>query len=171
MSFATWAAGFSAALLGCHVFTLLAAALRLRRHTPAARSEPEPPVTLLRPVCGIDNFAAETLGSGFRLDYPHYEIIFCVARPDDPALPLLQDLIDDYPDISAQLLVGDDRISRNPKLNNIIKGWDAARHQWIIIADSNVVMPPDYIRRLLARWQHDTGAVCSMPIGARRFTT
>ena len=167
MSVATWAAGFCAASLGCHVFTLFAAAVRLRRYTPAERSHAEPPVTLLRPVCGIDNFAAETLAFGFDIDYPDYEIIFCVARADDPALLLLQDLIDYHPEIPSQLLIGDDRISRNPKLNNVIKGWDAARHQWIVIADSNVLMPPDYITRLMARWQPDTGAVCSMPIGAR----
>ena len=167
MSIASWAAGFCAALLGCHLFTLSAAAFRLRRYTPAAGSDPEPPVTLLRPVCGIDNFAAETLGSSFRLDYPLYEIIFCVASEDDPVLPLLHDLIDDYPEIPARVLIGDNRISQNPKLNNVIKGWDAARHQWIVMADSNVLMPPDYIRRLLARWRSDTGAVCSMPIAAR----
>ncbi len=167
MSLANWAAGFCAASTAIHLLSVLAAALRLHRRPAAAESQAEPAVSLLRPVCGIDNFAAQTLASSFDLDYPDYEIIFCVAQPDDPAVPLLQDLIDDHPEIPSQLLIGDDQISRNPKLNNIIKGWDAARHQWIVAADSNVLMPPDYIRRLLARWRPDTGAVCSMPIGAR----
>jgi ceramide glucosyltransferase len=167
MSFAGGAAAFCAASLGCHALTLLTAALRLRRNEPMRQPHTLPAVTLLQPVCGIDNFAGETLASGFQLDYPNYEIIFCVAQPDDPALPLLQGLIDAHPDIPARLLIGEDRISRNPKLNNIVKGWRAARHQWIVIADSNVLMPRDYIRRLLAPWRSDTGAVCSMPIGAR----
>ena len=65
------------------------------------------------------------------------------------------------------MLIGDDRVSANPKLNNVVKGWKAARHDWVIIADSNVVMPSDYIQRLLARWSPDTGIVCAPPIGAR----
>jgi ceramide glucosyltransferase len=151
-----------------HFTSLAIAAVRCRRHVlPVPPAGREPPVSLLRPVCGIDNFAAETLASSFAIDYPDYEVIFCIARADDPALPLLRRLIDAHPEIAARLLVGDDRISANPKLNNVIKGWDAARHHWIIIADSNVLMPRDYIARLLGRWRSDTGVVCSMPIGSR----
>lgn len=127
----------------------------------------QPAVSLVRPVCGIDNFAAETLGSSFRIDYPRYEVIFCVARADDPVVPLLRELIDANPKTPARLLIGDDRIGVNPKLNNIAKGWDAARYGWIIIADSNVTMAADSISQLLARWIPGTGAVCSMPIGSR----
>jgi ceramide glucosyltransferase len=71
------------------------------------------------------------------------------------------------PDRPARLLIGDDRISANPKLNNVVKGWKAARADWVIIADSNVLMPRDYIQRLLARWRSDTGIVCAPPIGSR----
>ncbi len=167
MNFANWAAGFCAVSTGFHVASLAVTAARCRRYrSPKPPAGDEPAVSLLRPVCGIDNFAAETLASSFALDYPNYEVIFCVARADDPALAILRPLIDAHPDVPSRLLVGDDRISANPKLNNIIKGWDAAMHQWIIMADSNVLMPPDYIARLLARWRSDTGAVCSMPIGS-----
>ena len=61
------------------------------------------------------------------------------------------------PSDPARLLIGDDRVSANPKLNNVVKGWKAARHDWVIIADSNVLMPPDYIQRLLKRWRPNTG--------------
>ncbi|TIP98053.1 MAG: ceramide glucosyltransferase, partial [Mesorhizobium sp.] len=63
--------------------------------------------------------------------------------------------------------VGDDRISGNPKLNNCVKGWEAARHRWVILADSNVLMPRDYVQHLMAVWRPDTGLVCSTPIGSR----
>ncbi len=49
------------------------------------------------------------------------------------------------PALNAKLLVGDERVSSNPKLNNVLKGWRAAAHQWIVIADSNVLMPRHYI--------------------------
>ena len=58
-------------------------------------------------------------------------------------------------------------MSPNPKLNNVVKGWRAARHDWIVIADSNVLMPRDYIERLFASWRDDTGLVASPPIGCR----
>ena len=80
---------------------------------------------------------------------------------------LVYGLMEKHPHVQAQLLIGEDRRSTNPKLNNVLKGWDAARHPWIIMADSNVLMPRDYIQQLMGRWREDTGLVCSMPIGAR----
>jgi len=126
-----------------------------------------PPVTIIRPVCGIDNFIEDTLRSSFELHYPEYEIIFCVAQPRDPVTAVVRALIAAYPARRARLLVGDERVSANPKLNNCVKGWSAAAHEWIVIADSNVMMPRDYIQRLLAAWRPDSGLVCSPPIGSR----
>jgi ceramide glucosyltransferase len=126
-----------------------------------------PSVTIVQPLCGVETFSRETLRSIFALDYPSYEIIFCLASGDDPIAPLVRGAIAANPDRQARLLIGDDRISANPKLNNVVKGWKAARYDWVIIADSNVLMPGDYIQRLLARWRSDTGIVCSPPIGSR----
>jgi ceramide glucosyltransferase len=126
-----------------------------------------PPVSIVRPVCGLDNFLEETLRTSFELDYPRYEVIFCVASTRDPAIAVVQKLIAAHLRCNAQLLVGDDYVSQNPKLNNCVKGWRAAQHDWIVMADSNVLMPPDYIRRLLAAWKPDTGLVCSPPVGCR----
>jgi len=125
------------------------------------------PVSLVRPLCGIDNYAADTLSSTFALDYPHCEILFCVASAKDPVVPFVEKLMAAHPSRSARLLVGDDRVSPNPKLNNVVKGWHAAGSDWIIIADSNVLMPRDYIQRLFANWRADTGLVASPPIGCR----
>ena len=105
----------------------------------------------MQPLCGMETFSRETIRSIFALDYPAYEIIFCLASEDDPIAPVVRGAIDANPDRPARLLVGDDRVSANPKLNNVVKGWKAARHEWIIMADSNVLMPRDYIQRLLAR--------------------
>ena len=79
---------------------------------------------------------------------------------------MLQKLIAANPQVPARLIIGDERVSANPKLNNCVRGWDAARHEWIILADSNVLMPRDYIQRLLAAWKPTTGLVCSMPQGS-----
>jgi ceramide glucosyltransferase len=151
-----------------HVASIVIAIIRFRRsegREPLSRELP--PVSLVRPLCGIDNYAADTLRSTFELDYPHYEILFCVASAKDPVVPLVESLIAEHAGASATLLVGDERVSSNPKLNNVRKGWRASAHQWIIIADSNVLMPRDYIQQLFASWRADTGLVASPPIGCR----
>lgn len=125
------------------------------------------PVSLVRPICELEQFSEETLRSGFLLDYPDYEIVFCVARANDPVIPLARRLMAEYPGIPSRLIVGDDPISANPKLNNCVRGWDAARHDWVILADSNVLMPADYVQRLIRAWRPDTGLVCSTPAGSR----
>ncbi len=168
MVLAYWAAGFCAVATSIQLASIGVAWVRCgRRTSPSAMPNPAPPVTLLRPVCGLEPFVRETLGSSFRLDYAQYEIIFCVARADDPVVPIVARLIDANPQMPARLLIGDQRIGANPKLNNLLKGWEAARHQWIVIADSNVLMARDSLQRLLGRWRDDTGIVCSMPLGSR----
>ncbi|RYB02443.1 ceramide glucosyltransferase [Lichenibacterium ramalinae] len=168
MTVAECAAGFSVLMTGAQLFSTGVAAYRCRK-IPEAFPVPHdaPPVSLMRPVCGMDNFEEETLGSSFRLDYPHYELIFCCEEADDPVLPLIRRLIAAHPHVQSRILVGRDDISANPKLNNCVKGWHGAAHDWIIMADSNVLMPPDYIQRLLKRYRPDTGLVCSTPIGSR----
>jgi len=136
------------------------------RATPLPPPADAPPVSIVRPCCGIDNFCEETLGSSFKLDYPRYEVIFCVARGNDPVVPVLQKLIAANAGVPARLIIGDEQVSANPKLNNCVRGWDAARYDWIILADSNVLMPRDYIQRLLAAWKPTSGLVCSMPQGS-----
>jgi ceramide glucosyltransferase len=85
----------------------------------------------------------------------------------NPAAVLVRRLIGLNPDVKARLLIGNHAISANPKLNNLVKGWRVASGDWIIFADSNVLMPPDYVQRLLAGWRNDTGILCSPPIGCR----
>lgn len=155
------------ALLALH---LASVALVLVRRTRARAPDPAvglPFVCLMRPVCGLDPFDAETLGTSFGLDYPDYEVIFCCADPADPVIPLVSDLISAHPGTPARLLVGDDRITGNPKLNNLAKGWAVTRADWIAMTDSNVILPRDYLRQLLGAWGAGTGMVSSPPVGTR----
>jgi ceramide glucosyltransferase len=154
------------ALALVHLASIVAAIVRVRTPTPVGLlANVTDGVSIIRPVCGIENFSEATLESAFRLTYPRYEILFCVAQGNDPVLPLVRRLIAAHPSVPACVLIGNECISANPKLNNVAKGWAAARYRWIVMADSNVLMPSDYIQRLLATWRHDTGLVCSPPIG------
>jgi ceramide glucosyltransferase len=151
-----------------HLASTLIAIIRCKSPTHRQRAPAHAPaVSLVRPVCGIENYVEETLASAFALDYPRYEIVFCVALAQDPVVPTVRRLMAAHPEVPARLLVGNEKISDNPKLNNLYKGWRAAAHDWVVLADSNVFMPPDYIQRLIAAWRPDTGLVCSPPVGCR----
>jgi ceramide glucosyltransferase len=169
MMIAIWAAeAFCAFTTLIQVASTAIAIVRCRRSTNVQlASDHAPGVSLVRPLCGVENYVEETLGSAFELDYPCYEIVFCVASTQDSVVPLVKHLMEAYPEVSAKLLFGNETISDNPKLNNCFKGWRAAAHEWVVLADSNVFMPPDYLQRLMSAWRCDTGLVCSPPVGCR----
>jgi ceramide glucosyltransferase len=169
MTISIWIAGaVGVVATTVHIASILIVVQRSRRAKRLVDRLPDAPaISLVRPVCGIDNYVEDTLRSAFHLDYPRYEIVFCVALPGDPVVPLVERLIATYPQVRARLLVGNESISDNPKLNNVYKGWRAAQHDWIVMADSNVLMPRDYLWRLLAAWRDDTGLVASPPVGCR----
>lgn len=139
------------------------------RYLVADRRQPaeRPFVSIVRPVCGLDRYDEETLRSTFTLDWPDYEILFCAAREDDSAVPLVRRLIAEFPARRARLLIGEDRISGNPKLNNVAKGWHESRGEIVAMVDSNVLLPADYLSQIMVQFRPDTGLVSSPPAGIR----
>ena len=148
-----------------HVASIALAMRRVARSRRRLRERPPAEVSIVRPVCGLEHRIEATLASVFQIDHPSYEVIFCVAAADDPVIPLVRRLIRNHPQIPTRLLVGCQAGGPNPKLANLMKGWDAAAHDWIVLADSNVLIPPDYLDRLFARWTERCAIVCSPPIG------
>ena len=150
-----------------HIVTISTVIVRLRRpsrHAPADAAAPL--VSILRPICGLENNLDRCIESSFRLAYPNYELIFCAEDETDEAVPLVRRLMATYPDVAATLLIGRDRIGANPKLNNLAKGWKAARADWVILSDSNVVLPADYVEQLWSCWGGKTGLVSTAMVVA-----
>ena len=160
------AIAFAGMCCGAHLASTALVLGRLGATKPSTLSG-FPFITLLRPVCGLDPFDAETLGSSFTQDYPSYEVVFCVARRDDPVVTLVEALMDRHPHVTARLLIGDSRITGNPKLNNLQKGWQSTSAEWIAMADSNLLLPKDYLQTLVSTWRQDSGLVSAPPIGIR----
>jgi ceramide glucosyltransferase len=152
-------------LLAVHLTTVGLYLWRMARPAPQQGSIGLPPVTLLRPVCGRDPFDEETLGSSFAQDYPDYRIIFCAPHEGDPAVPLVRRLIAAHPEVPARLIVGERRMTGNPKLNNLWQGWDAAETDHVCMTDSNLMLPPGYLRAIVASWRPGTGLVSSPALG------
>jgi ceramide glucosyltransferase len=165
---AIWPAiAFVCFAVAAHLVSVAITIWQFRKSTDPNALDVTAPVTILRPVCGIDNYAEATLASTFVLDWPCYEVIFCSASEADPVVPLIKRLMARHPDVAARLLTGDDRISINPKLNNLVKGWSAAKYEWIVMSDSNVLLPPDFLKRVMSQWTPATGLVCSPPVGGQ----
>lgn len=122
-------------------------------------------IVLVRPLCGHNAFEEETMRSSFYQDYPAYEIVFCVASRFDPVIPLVEKLIAEFPDKPARLLIGDDKISANPKVNNLNKAWSNTNAGVVAMADSNLLLPPDYLRSLANTFDSQTGLVSSPAVG------
>lgn len=156
----------ASALIAFHVCSILIAGWRLSGEDKPIFSRGKPPVSIVIPLRGIETFTSLTLARAFQISWPDYEVLFCVADSGDPVIPIVKQLIHQNPHIGAVLLVGDDKISPNPKLNNCVKGWRAAQHDWVVIADSNVLMRSSYITTMMAAWRDDSGVVCSPPLGS-----
>jgi ceramide glucosyltransferase len=147
-----------------HFASIALAMRRARRGGKRTPGKPPAGVSILRPVCGLEHRIEATLASSFRIDHPSYEVIFCVASADDPVVPVVRRLMREHPAVPARLLVGRGGAAPNPKLANLMKAWDVAAHDWIVLSDSNVLLPRDFLDRLFAHWTERCAVVCSPPI-------
>src|SRR5207253_6740523 len=116
------------------------------RKSPPLKSSYLPPVSILKPVRGVDREAYENFASYCRLDYPEYEIIFAVADPDDPAVPVIERLQANFPACSIRLIKGAERIGTNSKVNSLCRLVQEAKYNLMVMSDSDVRVDPDYLK-------------------------
>ena len=96
------AAGWCIVSLAANFLAIFLSARKSRaRPRSLPGPSPAPPVSLVRPLCGLETFSEETLRASFKLDYRDYELLFCVHAPNDPIIPLVPRLIAEHPTISA----------------------------------------------------------------------
>jgi ceramide glucosyltransferase len=158
----------AAILYAGHVATVLFSLQSIRTSTRRAIwGTPRAPVTVMRPLSGLELYSEATLRSTFLMQGAGIRIVFCVAAQNDPIIPLVQRLIAQYPLCDATLQIGDDRISANPKLNNLAKAWQCLSTEWVAWVDSNVLLTPHAVEHMFERYHKDTAMVCSPPIGAQ----
>jgi ceramide glucosyltransferase len=131
------------------------------RLTGISNSEFTPPISCLKPIKGLDDDAYENYASFCRQDYPDYEILFCVDK-DDPALPVLEKLIRDFPERRIRLLFGSGRTAINDKVARLVRLVDEAQHDLLVITDGDIRVKPDYLRTVAAPFRDPKvgGATC-----------
>jgi ceramide glucosyltransferase len=120
-----------------------------RQPRAAGPTDFTPPVSILKPIRGVDPGAYENFASFCRQDYPEYEIIFCVSGQDDPVVPLIERLQREFPKRRIVLLYGSGRIAANDKVAKLARMVEEARYEYVVINDSDVRAQPGYLRTVV----------------------
>ncbi len=121
--------------------------LRDRRRSPAPPWTP--PISILKPLRGTDPDLYGSFRSHCLQDYPEYELIFGVSDPDDPAAELVGRLQAEFPQHDIRLMACPKVLGTNLKVSNLVQMLPQARHEYLIVNDSDIRVDPDYLRRVV----------------------
>lgn len=122
-----------------------------------------PPVSILKPVKGVDGDSFENFASFCRQDYPEYQIVFAVASPADPVIPVIERVIAAFPAVDISLVVDGEIHGANYKVCNLMHAAREAKHPFLIVCDSDIRVTGTYLREVLASFADpDVGLVTSL---------
>jgi ceramide glucosyltransferase len=136
--------------LGYYFMAILAGLRFFRRERRKTRPQFRPPVSILKPVHGVDFASYENFSSFCRQDYPEYEILFCVNEMTDPAVPVIQRVMNDFPQQHIRILSGAPLIGTNRKVSNLVLLTKEARYEYLVQSDGDVRVGPNYLNEVLA---------------------
>ncbi len=162
-------ADFTASLACLGILQCLVGVLVVRRFALQGNGEPPtafPPITILKPLCGDEPLLEEALASCFMQDYPDFQIVFGIQDPKDPALTVLRRMQARFSDRDIAVVIDPTPHGPNRKVANLINMLPSAKHEVLVISDSDLHLPPTYLQRLVsALEQPGTGLVTSLYIG------
>ena len=152
-------AGVAQLLLGMRLIERLVAA---PAPVPAAR----PPVSVLKPLCGVDPLTELALESFFLVNYPDYQLVFGVQCETDPVLDVLARLRARYPERDVTVVVDATLHGSNRKISNLINMLPEAKHELLVVSDADIHVPVYFLDRVVAALeQPNVGLVTTLYTG------
>jgi ceramide glucosyltransferase len=140
--------GALAAGYGC--VALIATILSLRRSQDLLRPKDQPPVSILKPLCGDEPRSYENLRSFCLQDYPEFQIVFGIRDADDPAIWVVRRLQREFPALDLDLVIDPRLHGTNYKVSNLINILSRCRHNRLVLADSDICVAPHYLAEVVA---------------------
>jgi ceramide glucosyltransferase len=127
----------------CH-----ARSYRIDVSSQPGQASPRLPITVLKPLCGLEPRLEDNLSTFCEQTYPVYQLVFGVRDPQDPAIAVVRRLQARYPQQHIHLVVNPRVHGSNFKVSNLINMASAACHPWLVIADSDIAVRPDYLEKI-----------------------
>jgi ceramide glucosyltransferase len=141
-------------------------------NSPWKSSVEWPPVTLLKPVRGLERNQRANLRSACMQDYPYYQVVFSAQDPADPVIPLLKEIQKEFGTERVTVVIESFNVGPNGKINNLIGAFSQVRNDVLVISDSDVYLRPDYLKTIIAPLSDpEVGYVCTLykAVGAKRW--
>jgi len=153
----------AAAPFGFYLLSIWSAVSFFRRREPAGDNSFTPPISILKPCRGLDREIYENFASFCRQDYSQYEILFAVADPHDPVVPVIERVIREFPAVAIRLIQNIPAVGANGKVNKLVRMAAEARYDLLVVNDSDVRVTPDYLRHVAAPFRDpQVGAATAM---------
>jgi ceramide glucosyltransferase len=156
-----------AVLIGSLVYSALAVVASLRYlavRPPVAQSTE--PISILKPLAGLDLDLESNLRTFFEQDYEDFEILFAVREADDPAAAVVTKLQREYPEVPSRLMVTGEPPYPNAKVFSLDRMLDAAAHDLVVMSDSDIRVTPQMLRTIAAEFQDRKLGVATCPYRA-----
>lgn len=122
-----------------------------------------PPVTILKPLCGLEKNQRDNLRSACLQEYPEFQVVFSVQNPDDPVIPLLREIQREFGSGRVSVVIENLHAGTNKKINNLLGALPHALHDILVISDSDVHLSPDYLETIVSPIADpEVGCVCTL---------
>lgn len=152
---AIWSIHFMALIYGKYKFH--------KKNKRTIEKDKLPGVSIIKPLMGADDNLRDNLETFFTIDYPLFELLFCVQDNTDPAISVVKHLLEKYPSVDAKLFSGGKNVGINPKINNMIQGYEVAKYEHLLISDAGLKMSKDTLTDMVSLMTEKVGLVHQMP--------